>query len=195
MKKYSILTTVLLTCIGVMSFSYVIKEIQKPIPEMEIKPIKEYKVSLNELVNPIIDIDQTDEFLDAIGHYESSNRYKIVNRWGYMGKYQFHRKTLKSLGYNVSRKEFLNSPLLQEQAMMDLLRSNKKSLGSRIHKWEGMEIKGRKITESGILAATHLGGVGNIINFMENGEDFKDGNGTSIVRYLTLFSGYNINLE
>jgi hypothetical protein len=99
------------------------------------------------------------------------------------------------LGYKVSKKEFLNSPELQERAMMDLLLSNKKSLGYRMEKWEGRRINGVKITESGILAAAHLAGVGNLINYMENGVEFKDGNGTSIVKYLTKFSGYNISVE
>ena len=67
-------------------------------------------------------------FLDAIGHRESSNRYTVVNKWGYMGKYQFGKRTLKSLGYDVSRKEFLNSPHLQEMAMIDLLLHNKNCL-------------------------------------------------------------------
>ena len=32
-----------------------------------------------------------------------------------MGKYQFGRKTLRGLGFKMSRKEFLASPELQEQ--------------------------------------------------------------------------------
>lgn len=176
-----------------MAFSNVYRGLQTPI-EVENLPLA--SVSTPILISiPEIEIDQTDYFLNAIAYSESSNRYKVTNRFGYMGKYQFHKQTLKDLGYNVSRKEFLNSPELQEQAMMDLLSSNKKALGSRIQRWEGRKVKGVRITESGILAAAHLGGVGNLINFMENDEDFKDGNGTSIVKYLTKFSGYNISVE
>ena len=152
------------------------------IPSIEIKPIK-------------IEIDQTNLFLNSIGHYESSNRYDIVNRFGYMGKYQFGRRTLKNLGYNVSRKEFLNSPVLQEQAMLDLLSHNKKILQKYIDYWEGRKIYGKVITESGILAAAHLAGPGNVKRFLRKGENFKDGNGTKLTTYLTHFSGYKLNLE
>lgn len=142
-----------------------------------------------------IEIDQTDKFLDAIGMRESSNRYDVVNGWGYMGKYQFGRKTLKALGYDVSKKEFLNSPYLQEKAMLDLLHHNRKILKSDIEYWDGKTIHGKRITESGILAAAHLAGPGNVKKFFRKGVEFKDGNGTKMTSYLTQFSGYKLNLD
>lgn len=193
MKGLKKLLLVLITCSGIMGFSYVYRKVQDPI-QVERKPLTKINIPLEIKVNSTLDLSDTDLFLDAIAQSESSNRYKIVNRWGYMGKYQFHRKTLKSLGYDVSRKEFLNSPVLQERAMIDLLRSNKIALGSRIKRWEGRKINGKVITESGILAAAHLGGVGNVIKYLDNGIEFKDGNGTKLQRYLTKFSGYNLEL-
>ena len=142
-----------------------------------------------------IEIDQTDKFLDAIGMRESSNRYDVVNGWGYMGKYQFGRKTLKALGYDVSKKEFLNSPYLQEKAMLDLLHHNRKILKTYIEYWDGKTIHGKRITESGILAAAHLAGPGNVKKFFRKGAEFKDGNGTKMTSYLTQFSGYKLNLD
>jgi len=142
-----------------------------------------------------IEIDQTDKFLDAIGMRESSNRYDVVNGWGYMGKYQFGKRTLKALGYDVSRKEFLNSPYLQEKAMLDLLHHNRKLLKSYIEYWDGKHINGKRITESGILAAAHLAGPGNVKKFFRKGVEFKDGNGTKMTSYLTQFSGYKLNLD
>ena len=142
-----------------------------------------------------IEIDQTDKFLDAIGMRESSNRYDVVNGWGYMGKYQFGRRTLKALGYDVSKKEFLNSPYLQEKAMLDLLHHNRKILKSDIEYWDGKTIHGKRITESGILAAAHLAGPGNVKKFFRKGVEFKDGNGTKMTSYLTQFSGYKLNLD
>jgi hypothetical protein len=192
MKGLKKLLLVLVTCSGVMGFSYVLRQIQEPL-NVETRPMTQ--MSFIPFEDFEFEIDETDSFLDAIAYSESSNRYKITNRFGYMGKYQFHKQTLKDLGYKVSKKEFLNSPELQERAMMDLLLSNKKSLGYRMEKWEGRRINGVKITESGILAAAHLAGVRNLINYMENGVEFKDGNGTSIVKYLTKFSGYNISVE
>lgn len=192
MKGLKKLLLVLVTCSGIMGFSYVLRQVQEPL-NVETRPITQ--MSFIPFEDFEFEMDETDSFLDAIAYSESSNRYKVTNRWGYMGKYQFHKQTLKDLGYKVSKKEFLNSPELQERAMMDLLLSNKKSLGYRVKKWEGRKINGVKITESGILAAAHLAGVGNLINYMENGVEFKDGNGTSIVKYLTKFSGYNISVE
>ena len=67
---------------------------------LEAKPIEPITIE----IEPIsIEINETEMFLDAIGHRESSNRYTVVNKWGYMGKYQFGKRTLKSLGYDVSR--------------------------------------------------------------------------------------------
>ena len=148
-----------------------------------------------EIEKILIEIDQTDKFLDAIGMRESSNRYDVVNGWGYMGKYQFGKRTLKALGYDVSRKEFLNSPYLQEKAMLDLLHHNRKILKTYIEYWDGKTIHGKRITESGILAAAHLAGPGNVKKFFRKGVEFKDGNGTKMTSYLTQFSGYKLNLD
>ena len=194
MNKINNVGLISLTSLVMMSFtSFIMREpvstilaktqpVKVEIPSIEIKPIK-------------IEIDQTNLFLNAIGNYESGNRYKITNRFGYMGKYQFGRSTLKGLGYNVTRKEFLNSPVLQEQAMLDLLSHNKKILQTYIDYWEGKTVYGKVITESGILAAAHLAGPGNVKKFLRKGENFKDGNGTKLTTYLTHFSGYKLNLE
>jgi len=74
--------------------------------------------------------DELQRFLHDIGHRESGNRYDITNTWGYMGRYQFGKATLKGLGYNVTKKEFLNNPQLQDSAMISLLNHNKEKLQS-----------------------------------------------------------------
>ena len=87
--------------------------------------------TIREHINPIeaetaieeevkIDPKSHNHFLNAIGHMESGNRYNIVNKWGYMGKYQFGRSTLQTLGYNITRTEFLSNPQIQEEAMYKL---------------------------------------------------------------------------
>ena len=60
--------------------------------------------------------EELKNFLDAIGFRESGNRYHITNKWGYMGKYQFGKSTLKTIGFKVTRTEFLSNPQLQEEA-------------------------------------------------------------------------------
>lgn len=155
------------------------------------------EVMMPKLETPKIDIDLKDHhsFLNKIGHYESSNDYTKVNRLGYMGKYQFHRKTLKSIGIETTRKKFLSSPTLQEEAMRRLLTENKKTLRRFIRKYNGEIIHGVYVTESGLLAAAHLGGAGNVIDWIRKGEDFQDANGTPITKYMKVFSGYELNLE
>ncbi len=138
---------------------------------------------------------ELDEFLNAIGHRESTNRYDVVNKWGYMGKYQFGRSTLRGLGYEVSKKEFLSNPDLQEEAMLSLLTHNKEKLQKYIDIFDGKTINGIYITESGILAAAHLGGQGSVKRFFKNGRVFRDGNGTKITSYMNKFSGYDIALN
>jgi len=138
---------------------------------------------------------QLEKFLDAIGHRESTNRYDVVNKWGYMGRYQFGRSTLKGLGFKVTKKEFLNNPQLQEEAMMALLLHNKEKLQKYIDVFDGQTINGMLITESGILAAAHLGGQGSVKRYFKNGKVFKDGNGTKITSYMNTFSGYDLQLN
>lgn len=139
--------------------------------------------------------DELNRFLHDIGHRESGNRYDIVNKFGYMGRYQFGKGTLKGLGFNVTKKEFLNTPELQDSAMMALLNHNKEKLQQYIDIYGGKTIHGLEITESGILAAAHLGGQGSVKRFFKNGRVFKDANGTRITSYMKQFGGYDIKLN
>lgn len=134
------------------------------------------------------------DFLDALGQKESGNNYKIVNKYGYLGRYQFGKSTLKGLGYKVTPQEFLDSPALQEEAMHKLLVHNKKKLQKYIDKYEGQVLHGVYITESGVLAAAHLGGAGNVRRFFRKGSQFKDGFGTTITSYMKKFSGYELDI-
>ena len=135
------------------------------------------------------------KFLDDIGFRESSNNYKAVNQFGYLGKYQFGRKTLNAIGFDsISNYEFLSNPEIQEEAMLVLLQKNKHTLRREIKKYVGKTINGIYITESGILAAAHLGGAGNVRKFFRKGHEFEDGNGTKMTSYMIRFSDYNLNL-
>ena len=135
------------------------------------------------------------KFLEDLGFRESSGNYKAVNQFGYLGKYQFGRKTLDNLGYkDISNREFLSDPAIQEQAMDDLLVHNKKILKRYIQKYNGKVINGIHITESGILAAAHLAGPGNVKKFFRKGYEFRDGNGTKMTSYLVKFNNYKLEL-
>jgi len=139
--------------------------------------------------------DELQRFLTDIGHRESGNRYDITNTWGYMGRYQFGKSTLKGLGFEVTKKEFLNNPQLQDSAMMALLNHNKEKLQNYIDIFDGKTINGMYVSESGILAAAHLGGQGSVKRYFKKGKVFSDAYGTKITSYMKQFSGYDIKLN
>lgn len=150
-----------------------------------------------EIEAAVIDIDLKDHsaFLNELGFKESGNDYEKVNRLGYMGKYQFGKSTLRLLDIKTTKKEFLANPELQEYAVSRLLEENKKTLSRYIDKYDGKIVHGIYVTESGILAAAHLGGAGKVAKWFRTGKDFQDANGTSITKYMRLFSGYSLDLE
>ncbi len=131
-------------------------------------------------------------FKQALAVRESYGLYKIVNSYGYMGKYQFGKLALRSIGI-TDTSDFLDNPLKQEKAFDALVSKNKWILRKEIEKFDGKRIGGISITESGILAAAHLGGAGSVKKFLNsNGlNSFEDGFGTSIRTYLKTFSGYD----
>ncbi len=131
-------------------------------------------------------------FKEALAFKESQGKYHVVNTLGYLGKYQFGKSTLKR--FNITNtKDFLQNPVLQEDAFIALCSVNKWILRKDIARSIGKTIQGIKITESGILAAAHLAGAGNVKKFLRsNGKvSFEDAYGSSIKYYLKKFSGYN----
>ena len=159
-----------------------------------VSEIPNIKIDSDTITTKVIVKSQHELFLDAIGHQESGNRYHIVNRYGYMGKYQFGKSTLRTLRIKVSRSEFLKDTLLQEEAMLKLLLHNKKRLQKYINKYEGKVVHGILVTESGLLAAAHLGGQGSVKKWFRNGRIRKDGNGVKITSYMKKFGGYILDL-
>lgn len=150
-------------------------------------------------------------FLETLGFRESGNNYDIVNQYGYMGKYQFGPIALRDIGfydnnnnwtekakeYGVWSKEtFLNNPEAQESAIRMLLKNNwRYATNYSLLDYIGIEMNGVLITESGLLAAAHLIGVGGIKKALETSDltSVKDGNGVTAKEYMELFGGYNID--
>ena len=193
MKNLLLTVAVSLLSTFVMAFTMYSRE--------EVEPIEEPPRPLAlEVITPKIEapkvklvIKNHDKFLEDLGFRESSGNYKAVNQFGYLGKYQFGRKTLNALGYqDVPNRVFLSNPTIQEEAMYDLLMHNRKILRRFIAKYEGKVINGVYITESGILAAAHLAGPGNVKKFFRKGYEFKDGNGTKMTSYMKKFSNYQL---
>jgi len=131
-------------------------------------------------------------FKEAIAFKESGGNYNVINQFGYLGKYQFGRGTLKLIGI-YDTKDFLNNPALQEAAFYANASRNKWILRRDIKWYVGHTIGGVEVTESGILAAAHLAGPGSVKKFLRSGgaDTFSDAFGTSIKYYLKRFKGYD----
>ncbi len=133
-------------------------------------------------------------FKEALAFKESQGNYFTTNALGYLGKYQFGIGTLELLGvYNATL--FLNDPILQERVFHTNLSRNKWILRRDIKRFVGTVINGQEITESGILAAAHLAGAGNVKKYLRSyGKlNVDDDFGSSVSYYIKKFSGYDIS--
>ncbi|RLD30234.1 MAG: peptidoglycan-binding protein LysM [Bacteroidetes bacterium] len=131
-------------------------------------------------------------FKEALAFKESRGNYFVVNTYGYLGKYQFGKNTLKLIGIHNTR-EFLSDPKLQEKAFIANAERNKWILRRDIKRFVGKQVGGVLITESGILAAAHLAGPGSVKKFLRSygAIGFTDAYGTTIKSYMKRFSGYD----
>ncbi len=194
MRNFIFTIGVSLASTVVMAFTMAARMTVEPVAEEPLRPLA-LEVITPKIEAPVVEIIIKDhnKFLDDIGFRESSGNYQAVNQFGYLGKYQFGRKTLNALGYkNVTNREFLENESIQEEAMYALLSHNKHILRRQIEKYHGKTINGILITESGILAAAHLAGPGNVKKFLRKGYEFKDGNGTKMTSYMIKFSNYKL---
>ena len=135
-------------------------------------------------------------FKEFLGFFESGSDYKKINRLGYLGKYQFGRSTLKVLRVKKINK-FIDIPELQEKAFLMNVMRNKWILRREIKRFNGKKLNNILITESGIIAAAHLSGPGNVKKYLRNYGDDKfdlgDINGTKISDYMKTFKGYDLS--
>jgi len=135
------------------------------------------------------------DFGNALGLKESKNNYSAVSKYGYLGKYQFSKFTIKLLGVD-DPKSFLESPELQEKVFNAYVAANKYVLRKEIDKFVGKTMNGTKITESGILAAAHLAGPSNVKTYLTNNGNirFQDKFGSSIRHFMKQFGGYDTTI-
>ncbi|MHB1146934.1 MAG: lysozyme family protein [Lutibacter sp.] len=197
MKKIILFTSLLTVGIFISSFTkdkkdlntavYLTNEVTTVPTEKEISPIIKSNI-------PFVS-KSFDGFKEALAFRESGGRYDAVSSFGYLGKYQFGKSTLKRFDiYDV--KLFLESPELQENTFMASCSLNKWILKDEIESKVGKKLNGIEITESGILAAAHLAGTGNIRQYLiTNGRyKFKDAFGSSMQHYLKKFGGYDTSI-
>lgn len=176
-----------------------------------LKP-KEPNISINPLEQtqpngkPSLDITKylTQEDLNilkaTIAQIESKNNYKVVNTFGYLGKYQFGAAALTDIGYvrkgtsnrnltnsvswtslgPTSKDSFLATPSFQETAMDKYLALNFRRL-VRLNVLGNNEVTDKRII-AGYLGVSHNQGCGAALK-IKNGKDSKDGYGTSATSY------------
>lgn len=137
-----------------------------------------------------------DAFLKRLAKKESSNNWKIINRYGYIGKYQFGGAALKSLGVHdrinyrsFKRNPWVFPPQLQDTLAIQLMYQNKKYLNEYLEIYRDKRINGILINDASVLAAAHLVGMGNMKKFFESGGTYiaKDGNRVTAEDYMKAF--------
>ncbi|AWB48226.1 hypothetical protein HYN69_06625 [Gemmobacter aquarius] len=154
-----------------------------------------------------------DDFFDALGFRESSDRYDVVNIYGSLGRYQMGEASFVDIGlytadanpydniyggtfggkYGVySVDDFLKMPVAQDQAIRDYMALQYTYLGP-VWAYEGQTINGTKVTLSGMLAAAHILGWDGAASWLTSGGDVvpADNFGTTIVEYATLLGSYD----
>lgn len=137
------------------------------------------------------------KFMNNIGKVEGLGNYATVGgfKQKYLGLYQFHLKTLQTLGITTTAPEFLNNPTLQDSAMILYMKDNANDLKQIIKKYNNTYVNGIFITKSGILAGAHLVGSAGVMAFFYP-EKFSyrttDGNGVHVSVYMTKFANYNL---
>ena len=134
-------------------------------------------------------------FKNFLGFFESGSDYSKINRFGYVGKYQFGKGTLKIYGV-TNLVNYKNNPELQEKIFLMNVMRNKWILRREISWYSNRYLGGEYISESGIIAAAHLSGPGNVKKYLRSHCDSnlnkKDANGTSILDYMRIFKDYDI---
>lgn len=199
-SKYTLFTAMLLFVVGVyVTSNHKVTE-SKPfesvfVDSSIITPTTKIPTKKITIKRPKTHKGDLSAFMRKLGNSEGLGNYDIVSRTGYLGLYQFHPKTLRSLGFNVSSKEFLASPALQDSAMIAYMRMNAYELRSVIRKFNGTTVHGVYVTKAGILAGAHLvGSAGILAFFYPDRYDYRvvDGNGVHVSQYMTKFAGYDL---
>ena len=162
---------------------------------------KQEQIDISEVSIPIVEEDESDSrkdllrFLEAIAHFESNDRYDVVNPYGFLGRYQFSPITIRHLGYDILNEVFLRNSRLQDEIMLAYMRENYISLRPYIEQYNNTNYKGIYITTSSILAGAHFAGAMGMRRFLLDRAvsiGKPDVNGMTLRRYMTKFSDYNV---
>jgi len=114
----------------------------------------------------------------------------------YWGVYQIGHNIRKETGYgDISKSVFLNHPEIQHLCMIKSLEMYQDIMKDYINKYSGAIVDGILITESGILACSHLIGCEGTKRLLDKGViPEKDINGNPIRHFFKL-GGYKLNFD
>lgn len=147
-------------------------------------------------------------FLITLSGSESGGVYNVANKYRFVGKYQFGKSALKSIGYSnyqinkIRKSVYLIkygryrfdttyfTPKQQEIAIQKYMYIyESKTLKGILKKYVGTTFNGIYITKAGIYAAAHLGGAGSVKKYFKSGGRINrtDANGTSLKNYMKMF--------
>ena len=155
------------------------------------------------------------DFLNALARRESSLNPQAQNPYGYVGLFQMGEAALVDAGYYradgtgandwrgtwtgvggiASLQDFKNNSAAQaaavaayQQRVWGYVRN------LRLDTYIGSTVGGVPVTQSGLVAAAHLVGAGNLARFLASGGAVvpTDGNGTALTEYLASFGGYSL---
>jgi hypothetical protein len=168
---------------------------------LKIEPVDIKTIEIDEVIPSVIERKTLDRFLKDLAMRESSGKWDTINNLGYIGLYQFGDIALKDVGIDdkVTTTKFKENPNIfppemQTRAMIDLLKNNK-HYTRRVYDKIGETYNGVEVTESGILAASHLVGAKSVRKYLKSKGKIneKDGNGISVKDYMEKFSGYDLS--
>lgn len=171
MKKLTVLLVILVTAVY----------FTERLPDVTFKPLPKS--------NPT----PVEQFMDRVAAIETpGGTHRTVNQFGMMGRYQFSPSTVRVLGFRVSQKEFLNNRQIQDTVMLRYMKVNHRELSWYIKRYDGKVVNGVKITRAGILAGAHFAGSHGVKSFFKNGSNKSDANGTTVAKYMSKFSNFQL---
>ena len=168
---------------------------------LKIEPIDIKTIDIEDITPSVIERNTLDTFLKDLAMRESSGKWDVINSRGYIGLYQFGDIALKDVGLEdkVSLSKFRENPNIfppemQTKAMIQLLRNNK-HYTRRVYNKIGQTYNNIEVTESGILAASHLVGAKAVRKYLKSGGKINesDANGVSVKDYMKEFEGYDLS--
>ena len=150
------------------------------------------------------DLDKSEKevlkFIEAIGIRESSGKDREVNTLGYRGLFQFGDEALEDVGLgHITKKKFEEDsnifPIMEQIVAMANYMKKNRSYTESVKNHIGKTYNGIKITEAGILAASHLIGAGPVKEYLRSGgkKVEKDAYDTSLEEYLEKFANFDLS--